>query len=314
MWRLSRNMSDKRATGDLAIAQLADRQYWIVSTNQLTGAGLDKDRILHRVRTGRLRRIHQGVYAVGHGALSDEGWWIAAALACGHNLGREAGSVLVHWGAAISHRSAACLWGMLGQGETAIDVVVAGGGGRRARRGIRLHRSRSLTPTDVTLRRGIPVTTPARTIVDLRRNVAARGKHGLISPRDLRRAIRQAGVLGLPLGDDEYRDHTRSDLELDFLELCRRHRLPAPRVNVRVGQHLVDFLWRDRGVAVETDSYLYHRGREAFRDDRARDLDLRAFGFQVIRLSEKQVNEEAPQVAAAVRRALRVGADAAGSP
>lgn len=60
---------------------------------------------------------------------------------------------------------------------------------------------------------------------------------------------------------------------------------------------------------METDSYLYHRGREAFQDDRARDLDLRALGFQVIRLSERQVNEEASQGAVALRRALRVGAD-----
>lgn len=103
-----------------------------------------------------------------------------------------------------------------------------------------------------------------------------------------------------------------SDLELDFLGLCRRHRLPVAEVNVRIGGYLIDFLWRDRGGAVETDSYLYHRGREAFRDDRARDLDLRALGFQVIRLSEKQVDEEAPRVAATLRRALRVGADASG--
>lgn len=306
-------MSDKRATADLAIARLADRQYGIVSTGQLIAAGLDKDRILHRVRTGRLRRIHQGVYALGHGALSSEARMMAAVLACGRSGHRGGGSVLAHWGAAISHLSAACLWGILGPSEGHVDIVVAGGGGRRARRGVRVHRSRSLAPADVTLRRGIPVTTPARTIADLRRSVWVPGGQGLISPKELRRAIRQADVLGLPLGDGEDCDHTRSDLELDFLDLCRRHRLPAPEVNVRVGRHLVDFLWRARRVAVETDSYLYHRGREAFQDDRARDLDLRALGLQVVRLSEKQVNEEAPQVASALRRALRVGADVTGS-
>jgi very-short-patch-repair endonuclease len=136
-----------------------------------------------------------------------------------------------------------------------------------------------------------------------------RGGNGLVSAKELRRATRQADVLGLPLGDDVEGDRTRSDLELDFLGLCRRYRLPVPEVNVRIGGYLIDFLWRDRGVAVETDSYLYHRGREAFRDDRNRDLDLRALGFQVIRLSEKQVDEEAPRVAEVLRRALRVGAD-----
>jgi len=105
------------------------------------------------------------------------------------------------------------------------------------------------------------------------------GKPGLISSRDLRRAIRQAEVLGLPLGDEIQSDGTRSDLEGDFLRLCRRRGLPAPKVNVPVGPH------------------------------RGRDLDLRALGFQVIRLSEKQVNDEPRRVAGVVSAALRVGAD-----
>jgi len=116
-------------------------------------------------------------------------------------------------------------------------------------------------------------------------------------------------VLGLPLGDDEGRDGTRSDLERDFLRLCRRHRLPAPEVNVQLGPHLVDFLWRSRRLVVETDGYGYHRGRTAFQDDRSRDLDLRARGFEVIRLAEKQVDDEPQRVAEVVSAALRVGAN-----
>lgn len=112
----------------------------------------------------------------------------------------------------------------------------------------------------------------------------------------------------MPLGDSEEGDSTRSDLERDFLRLCRRHQLPQPAVNVRVGRYLVDFLWQDERLIVETDGYRYHRGRVAFQDDRARDVDLRVRGFQVIRLSEKQVAEEARRVAEVVRRALRVGA------
>lgn len=161
----------------------------------------------------------------------------------------------------------------------------------------------------MTLRNGIPVTTPVRTISDLRRVVSKPGRSGLILPWELRRAIRQAEVLDLPLGGDVEGDGTRSDLERDFLQLCRRHRLPAPEVNVRIGPHLVDFLWRDRKLVVETDGYEYHRGRQAFQDDRARDLDLRARGLQVIRVAEKQVNEEPRRVAEVVGAALRVRAD-----
>jgi very-short-patch-repair endonuclease len=179
--------------------------------------------------------------------------------------------------------------------DNSIDVGVSGDSGRARRRGIRVHRSLTLVPPDVTLLRGIPVTTPARTIADLRL-ATLEGLPGAISPRELRKAIRQANVLALPI-DESARDRTRGDLEQDFLLLCRRHRLPAPEVNVRVGPYLVDFLWRSRQLVVETDSYLHHGGREAFQGDRGRDLDLKRLGYEVLRLSERQIDEEPEAVA-----------------
>lgn len=149
--------------------------------------------------------------------------------------------------------------------------------------------------SDVTLRHGIPVTTPVRTIADLRR---------VVPERVLRRAIRQAEVSGLPLGPEQG-DRTRSDLEGDFLHLCRRHSLPAPEVNVRIGRDLVDFLWRDERLVVETDSYLYHRGLVAFQEDRDRDLRLKRLGYEVLRISERQLNEEPDLVAETVAAAIR---------
>ncbi len=116
-------------------------------------------------------------------------------------------------------------------------------------------------------------------------------------------------MLGLPIRPDEDRDRTRSDLERAFLRICRRYRLPAPAVNARIGPYLVDFLWRDRMVVVETDGYRYHRGKFAFEDDRARDLELKALGFEVVRLAEKQVSDDAQRVAEVLAAALRVRAD-----
>jgi very-short-patch-repair endonuclease len=110
-------------------------------------------------------------------------------------------------------------------------------------------------------------------------------------------------VLGLPLGET-VTDGTRSDLEEDFLRLCRRHALPCPEVNVRVGRWTVDFLWPDRRLVVETDSYLYHRGRVAFEDDHERDLGLRGLGYEVLRLSEKQVAGDGERVAGLLVEAL----------
>jgi very-short-patch-repair endonuclease len=105
------------------------------------------------------------------------------------------------------------------------------------------------------------------------------------------------------MGEDG-RDRTRSGLEHDFLLLCGRHGLPRPVVNVRIGPYLVDFLWRERRLVVETDGYIYHRGKAAFQDDRSRDLQLRLLGFEVIRLSERQIEVEPDQVAEVLAEAL----------
>lgn len=288
-------MGGKVARPDLRIAEVARKQRGVVSIDQLRGFGLSEKAIARRVARGLLHRVHRGVYAVGHSALAPEDRFLAAVLALGGEP-RGGGSVLEHWGAAVSHRSALSLWSLLPTSDAPTDVIVSGYGGRARRAGIRVHRSLSLGSGDVTLHRGIPVTTARRTIADLREAISTR-RGGAIAGYELRKAIRQANVLGLPIGPKDAKVRTRSDLEGDFLRLCRRHRLPPPEVNVRIGPYLVDFLWRKRRFVVETDSYLYHRGEVAFQDDRARDLDLMRRGFEVLRLSEVQLDEEPTRVA-----------------
>ena len=276
-------MRDQRANPDVVISRTAARQHGVVSVGQLRLAGLDKHSVARRVRAGRLHPIHRGVYAVGHRSISQEGKWMAAALACGD-------------GAVLSHRSAASLWGLLpARTASNADISAPGTGGKRKRSGIRLHRCSSLAPAHVSKHRAIPTTTPARTISDLR---------NAITPPELRRALRQAAILGLPLGPDGVHDRTRSELEFLFLDLCRKHRLPAPEVNIRIGSLLVDFLWRNQRLIVETDGYKYHRGRTAFEDDRVRDLKLRALGYDVIRLTHRQVMNSSEEVLTTLEKAL----------
>jgi predicted transcriptional regulator of viral defense system len=204
-----------RTRPERAIADLAARQHGVITTAQLCAHGVLRSGITDRVRAGRLHRVHRGVYALGHPNVSNEGRWMAAVLACGA-------------GAALSHRSAAVLWGMLPTGAAAhrrvqagpIDVTIAGDAGRRVRQGIRLHRSLTLFPDDLTHRDGIPVTKPARTLTDLR---------GRIPARDFAAALRQAEYLGLPLDHDLGHDHTRSELEARFLAVCRRPVFPSRR-------------------------------------------------------------------------------------
>jgi very-short-patch-repair endonuclease len=204
-------------------------------------------------------------------------------------------------GAVLSHISAATLWGILGSRprgasrsvEQPIHVTV--GDARGGRRGIRVHRSRTLRPDQVTVCKGIPATTPSRTLADLR---------PVLRRSALAAALRQAEFLGLPLDPALEPDRTRSELEGKLLALCRRHRLPRPEVNVRVASFTVDFLWRDRRLVVEVDGYRAHGTRSAFESDRARDVELRLLGYEVLRFTWRQLTERPKEVAGAVRQLL----------
>jgi len=274
-------MDVKSDTADAAVAEIAARQHGAVTRRQLEACGLGSKAITIRVRKGQLHRIHQGVYTAGRPALSFHERFMAAVLACGK-------------GAVLSHNSAAVLWKLLKPLDGPVHVSVPTTSGRKPRRGIHLHRAQALAGSSpspsylqqeggrrgrplTTRRDHIPVTTVARTIEDLRASS--------FPPRLLRRAIRQAELMGLRLEGIES-DRTRSDLEVAFLDLWRRHRLPPPEVNVKLGRWEVDFLWRPQRVVVETDFWIYHRGSVAFEDDHARELDLRQEGYTVLRFTD----------------------------
>jgi very-short-patch-repair endonuclease len=180
---------------------------------------------------------------------------------------------------------------MLRRSDGPIHVTLSGNNGRERRPGIALHWSSSLIAGVTTHRNGIAVTNPARTLRDL---------HRVVPQPVYRRAVRGALDRKLIASSDLKRDDdlTRSELERIFLALCRRHRLPQPEVNSRVGPYEVDFLWRDRHLIVETDSFAHHGSRAVFESDRRRDADLQSRGFTVLRFTYRQVKDRTPVVAA----------------
>jgi very-short-patch-repair endonuclease len=268
----------------MLVAQIAGNQHGVISVAQLRSAGCSAAAI-SRLNGRRLHLIHRGVYAVGHRALSDEGRWMAAVLACGD-------------GAVLSHLSAAALWGIVrkAQANRTADVTVPGRAGRAARRGIRIHRPKSLPSADCTRQRGIPVTTPTRTLDDIR---------PLLSRAQFSSAVREAEFRRLPIGNEERGDGARSELEARVLALCRRHRLPQPGVNVSIDRNIVDFLWADAFLIVEVDGWNAHRSRSAFEEDRARDARLAVLGYQVIRFTWRQITDDPRGVAETIRALLR---------
>jgi very-short-patch-repair endonuclease len=287
---------------DRRLAELARRQYGVVDRRQLGELGVGPKGVAERVRTGRLHRVHRGVYAVGHSQLRREAHWLAAVLAFGP-------------GAVLSHRSAAALWELRSSAASAIDVTVPSQSGRRSRRGIRVHRSGRLTWSEVTVCDGIPVTTVARTLLDLADVLSAQALKRAIDEAEYRRLLDMASVIAVAEANPGRRgshvlalaldppEPTRSELEQHFLSFCRRHRLPSPAVATRIEGFEVDFSWPEAELIVETDGLAAHRTRRAMESDRHRDRRLLLAGYRTVRLTDRALGEE-PDVVAADLRAL----------
>jgi very-short-patch-repair endonuclease len=290
-------------SGDRTIADLAGRQYGVVSRDQLRRHGIGDDVIDRRLAGGRLHAIHRGVYAVGHRVLGPHGRFLAAVLACGRD-------------AVLSHASAAELWGLRRSGATVIDVSVPTAGGRSRPR-LRIHRVPSLHASDCDVHRGIPVTSPARTLLDLAAVLDTRGLERALDRAEqleltdypalealarARPGHHGAGELRRALGTHEAGTTlTKSELEELFLALCRRHGLPKPRVNSWLEAKQVDFLFPGHRLIVETDSWMHHRSREAFENDRARDALMARAGYRTLRFTYRQIERDPASVAATLR-------------
>jgi very-short-patch-repair endonuclease len=291
-----------KARTDREIAQLADAQHGVVATWQLA---LGDDAIQYRARIGRLHRKHRGVYAVGRSELTPKGHWMAAALAYGPD-------------AVISHRTAAALWG-IGTSTWKIDVTTAHS--KVSRDNVR-HHTAPLPPEDVTIHDGIPVTTIARTILDvaaklridpLTRVLESADRAELADLNALNRVMasrpRAPGIRKLKAVLNDYRGtaDTRSRLERDFRALIHRAKLPEPQFNVLVAGVLADVYWPQWRLVVEIDHPKYHSSPRAFENDRLRDIKLMKAGYRVIRVTAKRLNTEPAAVLADIKALAALG-------
>ena len=284
---------------DAVMAELATRQHGVVSRDQLLRAGVSSHLIDYRVTTGRLHVPHRGIYRVGPIAmpLSRE---MAAVLACGGSGGDAA--------AVISHRSAGAVHGQRPQAPPTVELIVPAWSGRR-RVGLCVHRM-PLAADEVTRIDGIPVTTPARTLLDLaavlprrdlERSLAVTQRRELATDDQIRGLLeRHAGRTGTRrLGDllesDTPAPFTRSEPEERLVELIRKAKLPTPETNVVVEGFEVDCLWRRQRLVVEVDGFAFHSSPRAFERDHDRDGVLVGAGMRVLRLSWRQIMHE-PEV------------------
>lgn len=271
--------------------ELARHQHGVVSRAQLLELGLSSEAIVHRVAKGRLHPVARGIYAVGRPELSRHGQWLAGVLSCGPT-------------AVLSHRSAAALWEIRPEASGQIEVTVSTQV-RRRRPGVTVH-CRALEPSERTSRDGIPVTTAARTLLDLattlhRKQLEAAineaDKLDLIGPDALRAMLDdysgRPGVAALRAILDRHAFRkTDSDLERRFLAIVRRAELPLPETGQQVNGFKVDFHWPDLGLVVETDGLRYHRTSVQQARDRVRDNAHVAAGLTLLRFTNAQVRYE----------------------
>ena len=283
-------------------------QHGIVAVAQLRALGLDKYRVRRYVANGRLHRVHQGVYSVGISMLSVRGKYLAAVLACGP-------------GAVLSHRAAADVWRLRPNAAGRLEVTVP-----RHRDGpsnVEVHRSRSLRSQDITIKHGIPVTTVARTLLDL---------SAILGAADLEVAVDRAERLGLfdltavvdvlerargRRGSGKLRrtvqayeiSTQKSNLERRFKAILETAAdIPSPFFNAMVdgeaGTHEVDAHWPAYSLAVQVDGFEFHRTRRDRENDAASDADLELGGQRVMRFTWDDVTVHASRTLRRIRLAL----------
>ncbi len=286
------------------ILALADRQFGYVKRVQLLQLGATPEWIRSQLLRGWLIRVYAGVYAVGHVSRHAHGRAYAALLACGE-------------GAALSHSSAAALWGV-GEWPGTPEVTAH----RQVRRpGIRSHHSQQLGRKDVRTHQGIRVTSPARTVLDIQRRLTdARLIRTVNELRTLRHLSEgafeelctQSRRVCRLLGDGD--DHapqrpTRSALEDMFRRFTQRHELPMPEINAILPHNgrEVDALYPTQRLIVEVDSWQFHSSRASFERDRAKDADALACGYRTLRVTDSRLTRDGTEEAARIRRILGPG-------
>ena len=296
------------------LRQYGAAQHGLVTRRQLMGAGVASHVIERRVRCGRLMRVHRGVYrtdAVGAVHARE----MAAVLACAGEC-------------RVSHRSAAVLLDLCPAHDASEPVEVTMQ--RRHRRsiaGIRVHLARDLRPDEVMTVRGVPATTPARTLLDLgecvgmrevERALARAERNGLVKSDEIRAMVRRhpqhhrARMLRRMLDDDGPNAFTRSRAEELLLALIRKARLPVPELNARLVRYEVDFLWRGQRLIAEVNGMAYHGSARAFVEDRRRDAELMAAGYRVLRVTWPDLTREPEATLARLAQALAHGPGSAG--
>ena len=288
---------------ELAIARIGGHQDNVITGDQLRSAGLGRGAIAHRVKVRAMQRLHVNVYLLGAAPPTPMARARAATLACGADT-------------VVSHRSAACLFGLLPDIGGDIDVTIAGRS-QAPRPGIRRHRVKELPRQDVTTINGLKLTSIARTICDLAATESARDterafQEALFRDKTIDRALaavlkherrrRGAPVIRSLLHDPRL---TRSDRERRILKLIAQAQLPRPLTNVPLHGYVADVFWPEHNLILEFDGWQGHGHRLAFESNRKRDQVMLAAGLRTLRVTDCQLTMEPIALTTRIAQTMR---------
>jgi predicted transcriptional regulator of viral defense system len=285
------------------LADLAEEQYGVVSFRQLRELGFSKGHIYRAHEADRLRRVHRGVYAVGHSKLSPRGRCRAALLAFNDC-------------AVLSHRSAAWLWGLFPSCREEVDVTLAG---KSRRKRIRVHRVMAISDRDIKTLERIRATSLPRTLLDIASSEPKRELERAVD-RAKRRNLLDLGAIdellqrrGRVPGASQLREalslyrkpvFDRARSELLFVDALEKEGVTLPVLNMWVDEWEIDAYWESERFAVEVDGWETHGSREAFENDRLRQEEMKLVGIDSVRVSARRIAKEPEQVAKRIRALL----------
>ena len=288
---------------DADLARLAGRLR-VLTLAQLTASGLTPEAIEYRVEQGRLQRLATGIYLVGPSAPHPLSLAHGAVLSCAQSA----------W---VDHRWATYVWGFANLPELPVDVTVASGS-RRGRPGfVRVHHTKLLEPRDTTVRRGIPVVTPARAILDVAPTATTAELETLIADAQVKRLMTERQLKDVLFRAGRHRGApklrriladapglTLSDAERILRRLLREAGLPQPITDYPIGRYRADFAFPEQRLIIEYDGFSTHNHRKAFHHDRRRNAELTAKGWSVMQVTADQLEREPLAVIARVAEAL----------
>jgi len=297
----------RRRERDLALARLARLQHGVVSIRQLEQrVGFSHQAVNRAVDSGRLHRVYRGVYTVGSAELSQRGECLAAVLAVGP-------------GALLSYYSAGWLWGLWSGSPAPFEVTAVVPRHHQPPKGVRRHRARNLVGADRAMVARIPVTSVARTLLDLawklrgdqlRRALARAEDLGLLDLVEIHAVIERnrghhgAKRLRFALAICERPIWARSEFERRFVSRLVESGLPRPATGWNELGHELDVYWAELGFGIELDTWETHGTRDAFERDHDRDLDFALADIETIRVTEFQFRREPDKIVAKVSNLL----------